>query len=60
MPFDQRKGQRKGQGGKPQRGNVNGNNARGGAQQRTPWRDDNSAVRSNLPPGWPSGGSGRR
>jgi ATP-dependent RNA helicase RhlE len=60
MPFDQRKGQRKGQGGKPQQGNVNGNNARGGAQQRTPWRDDNSAVRSNLPPGWPSGGSGRR
>ena len=56
MPF----GQRKGQGGKPRRGDVNGNNARGGAQSRTPWRDDNGAVRSNLPPGWPSSGSGRR
>jgi ATP-dependent RNA helicase RhlE len=56
MPF----GQRKGQGGKSRQGDVNGNNARGGAQQRTPWREDNSGVRSNLPPGWPAGGSGRR
>jgi len=56
MPF----GQRKGQGGKPRSGDADGNNARGGAQTRTPWRDDNGAVRSNLPPGWPGSGGGRR
>ena len=61
MPFGQRKGPRNGPGGKPRRGDVDGNNARGGAQTRAPWRDENGAVRSNLPPGWPgSGGGGRR
>ena len=60
MPFGQRKGSRNGPGGKPRRGDVDGNNARGGAQTRAPWRDENGAVRSNLPPGWPGSGGGRR
>ena len=46
-------------GGQPRR-EVDGNNARGGAQTRQPWREDAAGVRSNLPPGWPGSGSGRR
>ncbi|MCU0951777.1 MAG: DEAD/DEAH box helicase [Burkholderiaceae bacterium] len=55
-------GQRgQGGGGQPQpRGEVDGNNARGGAQTRQPWREDAAGVRSNLPPGWPGSGNGRR
>jgi ATP-dependent RNA helicase RhlE len=48
------------QGGARQGGDVDGNNARGGAQTRQPWRDDQAGVRSNLPPGWPGSGGGRR
>jgi ATP-dependent RNA helicase RhlE len=46
--------------GDGQRREVDGNNARGGAQTRQPWREDAAGVRSNLPPGWPSNGGGRR
>ena len=58
-----RGGEGGGQGGKPRRtqgGEVDGNNARGGAQTRQPWREDAMGVRSNLPPGWPGSGNGRR